>query len=410
MARPTYARIDLDAIMHNCREMKKFVGNRAICAAVKADAYGHGAPAAARAMSAAGVDMFAVAMTEEGVELREAGIQKPIVLLTAIPPADIETVLRHRISVCVCDESFARDLSREASRLGLPAHVHANIDTGMGRVGLDPATAADSVLRINRLPAVEITGIFTHFACSEDPHVSHDQLSLFMGIVDDLRASGFEPPLLHVANSTATLTMPRTHLDCVRPGLVLYGLEPPAVRHTPFELKPALSLHTEVSFCKQVAASTPLSYGHTYTTDRDSMIATLPVGYHDGYLRQYSNTGEVLVHGHRAPIVGRVCMDQCLIDVTDIPDTRAGDPVVVYGSQGDSSIRIEEMADEVDRVPYELTCSVGGRVRRRYMINGQTVGETPMRSLVPPDVLNQIFQACDTDETPDRKTSRLGAA
>jgi alanine racemase len=187
-------------------------------------------------------------------------------------------------------------------------------------------------------------------------------------------------------------------------------MQPPSIRNPVVDLAPALSLHTEVSFCKRVPADTPLGYGHTFRTNRESVVATLPIGYHDGYLRQYSNRGEVLIRGRRAAIVGRVCMDQSLADVSDIPQVEAGDRVVIYGSQQGACISIEEMARRLGCIPYELTCSVGSRVRRQYTLNGKMMGETPMRSLVPRDVLEQIFHATEADETPDGTTARRGAA
>ncbi|MFW6457189.1 MAG: alanine racemase [Planctomycetota bacterium] len=409
MGRPTYACIDLDAIIHNCHAVKNLVGGRSICAAVKADGYGHGAPAVARAMDAGGVDMFAVAMTEEGIELRDAGIDKPVILLTAVPPKDISSVLDNDLTSCICNEAFAHQLSQEAQKRHTTATAHINIDTGMRRVGIPHEEAAETVARIMAMPGLEITGMFTHFACSEDRDISHEQLRLFRGVTRALQQAGIELPMLHVANSTATLTMPETHMDCVRPGLILYGMRPPALQKPVIELDPALSLHTEISFCKRVPADTPLGYGHTFRTERESVIATLPIGYHDGYMRQYSNTGEVLVHGQRALVVGRVCMDQSLADVSHIPGAQSGDDVVIYGSQKGNSITIEEMARRLGRIPYELTCSVGSRVRRRYTLNGEMMGETPMRSLVPSDVLTQIFRATQSS-SPDSQTDRRGAA
>ena len=409
MARPTFARIDLDAVIHNVRIVKELTGDRKICAAVKADAYGHGAPAVARAMSAAGVDMFGVAMTEEAIELRQAGIDKPIALLTAVPEEDVPEILQHDITACIAEECFARRLNEQAVRRGRRADVHVNVDTGMRRVGIPHELAPDAILRISQLPGVRLTGVFTHFACSEDLAASREQLRRYLAVIEQLKLAGLSVPMRHVANSTATLCMPEAYLDCVRPGLILYGLYPPAVARPQIELKPAMALHTKVAFCKPVPAGTKLGYGHTFTTWRDSTIITLPIGYHDGYVRQYSNAGEVLIRGRRAPVVGRVCMDQTLADVSDIPGVVPGDEVVIYGEQQGRRIRVEEMAALVERIPYELTCAVGGRVRRQYVLNGAVVGETPMRSLVPPGVLQQIFPA-GGDEGSDRQAARRGAA
>jgi len=417
MARPTFARIDLDAVVHNVTVVKSLIGQRKICAAVKADAYGHGAPAVAMAMSMAGVDMFGVAMTEEGVELREAGIREPVVLLTAVPDEDIDEILDQDMMACVTDEGFARRLSERAVNREQTARVHVNVDTGMRRVGIPHERAAAAILRIAQLPGLEMAGIFSHFACSdaEDLKVSRQQLADFLGVVRVLKAAGMQPPLLHIANSCAVLRMPEAHLDCVRPGLITCGLYPRhflSVMRRTVQLRPVMSLRTRVSFCKKVQAGQKLGYGHTFTAWRDSVIATLPMGYYDGFLRQYSNRGQVLVRGRRVPIVGRVCMDQTLADVTDVPGVGRGDEVVVYGEQDGHRIGVEEMACLVDRIPYELTCAVGGRVRRQFVLSGRVVGETPMRSLVPADVLAQVFpfRAAGSDETNRRRGARRGAA
>ena len=405
MGRPTVAKIDLSAIMHNVRTVRKLTGGRKICAAVKADAYGHGAPAAAKAMDAAGVDMFGVAMTEEGIQLREAGIQKPVILLTRVPEIDSDELINHELTACITDESFAEFLSEKALRHGQPTPVHVNVDTGMGRVGIPHQEAAAAVLRISELPGLKLTGLFTHFACSGDRSLSREQLALFRGVLRSLVEQGYELPTVHVANSTATLLMPEAHMDCVRPGLILYGLMPTGVPTPELDLRPALSLHTRVSFLKSVPPGTKLGYGHTFTTWRHSKIATLPIGYHDGYLRQYSNCGQVLVGGKRAPVVGRVCMDQTLADVTEVDGVKAQDEVVVYGEQNGTRVSIQEMASLLGRIPYELTCSVGGRVRRQYWYEGSMLTETPMRSLVPPESLREIFPQKASDDRSDKEAA-----
>ena len=228
MSRPTFAHIDLDAVAHNVRAVKSLIGDRKICAAVKADAYGHGAVAVARAMSAAGVDMFGVAMTEEAVELREAGVSKPVVLLTTVPDEDAADLLEHNITACVTEERFAELLSQQAVRRGTTAPVHVNVDTGMRRVGIPHEEAAAAILRVSRLPGLRVTGIFTHFAASdaEDLSVARWQLDLFRRVIGVLEAAGLSIPMLHVANSAATLRLPQARMDCVRPGLILYGLRP----------------------------------------------------------------------------------------------------------------------------------------------------------------------------------------
>lgn len=417
MARPTHARIDLDAVMHNVGAVKALIGERKLCAAVKADGYGHGAPAVARAMSAAGADMFGVAMTEEGVELRQCGIRKPVILLTAVAESDIDEILDYDLSACITDEGFARKLSERAVRRNLRASAHVNVDTGMRRVGLHHTSAREAILRIGQLPNIRIEGIFSHFACSdaEGQQTSKLQLARFLEVVAALKSDGMRVPLIHMANSAGVLRMPDSYLDCVRPGLILYGLHPQGLSHlsrSAVHLKPVLSLQTVISFCKRVPAGEKLGYGHTFTTWRESTIATLPIGYHDGYMRQYSNLGQVLVRGRRASVVGRVCMDQTLVDVTDVPGAGVGDEVVIYGEQRGRRINIEEMALLLGRVPYELTCSVGGRVRRQYVLNGAVVGETAMRSLVPASLVQQIFaeRGSGQDEQAQTDPGRRGAA
>lgn len=372
MARATLARINLDAVMHNVRAVKTLVGGRMICAAVKADAYGHGAPAVARAMSMAGVDMFGVAMTEEAVELRRCGIDKPIILLTTVPEWDIDELLDCSITACVADEGFARALSARAAERGLVADAHVNVDTGMRRVGIPHAEAAETIARIRALPALRITGIFSHFACSgdEDQRVSRRQLLRFRSACSGMAFSAADQPVFHMANSGAVMRMPDSYLDCVRPGLLLYGMYPRdflSLRSRRLNLQPVLSMHTRVSFCKRVPAGEKLGYGHTFTTWRESIIATLPLGYHDGFLRQYSNRGQVLVRGRRVPVVGRVCMDQTLVDVTDVPGVELGDEVVLYGRQNGETIRCEEVAELLGTIANEIVCAVGRRVPRVYL-------------------------------------------
>ncbi len=413
MARPTVARIDLNALAHNVEQVRGLVGQRKICAAVKADAYGHGAAVVCHALSRAGVDVFGVAMTEEGVELRCAGIRKPIFLLTAVPAADIEVILEHRINACVTEEAFAQELSARALQKGVQAPVHVKVDTGMRRVGLDWQEAAAAVCRMHRLAGLRIEALFSHFACADadDLSFSREQVRRFNYVLGQLRRAGVEPPLVHMANSNGVLRLPEAYFDGVRPGLVLYGLlSRPALRQQ-VDLHPALSMHTAIAHIKSVSQGERIGYGHTFATWRPSIIATLPIGYHDGFIRQFSNTGEVLVRGRRAPVVGRVCMDQTLVDVTDVPGVQLGDEVVIYGRQGEAVIGVEEMARRVERIPYELTCAVSPRVRREFVLNGAVVVQTPFVSLVPTTALNEGFlNATAADERPADQPAKLGVA
>ncbi|MHC5034366.1 MAG: alanine racemase [Planctomycetota bacterium] len=364
MPRPTVARIDLDAISHNVAAIRALIGNRQICAAVKADAYGHGAPVVCHTLSAAGVDKFAVAMTEEAMDLRGAGIKKPIILLTAVPQEDIE------------------------------------VTTG--------------ILRISRLAGLRIEGIFSHFACSDADDLAFSRLQVrrFRSVLAQLKRAGMRLPFIHMANSNGVLRVPDAYFDGVRPGLILYGLCSRPDVHYVADLRPVLSMRTRIAHCKRVPKGEKVGYGHTFTTWRDSVLATVPVGYHDGYIRQFSNVGEMLVRGKRVPVVGRVCMDQTLADVTDVPDVQLGDEVTIYGKQGEEYISVEEMAARVDRIPYELTCAVTRRVRREFVLNGAVVVESPFRSVVPDAALGRILttSAASSDEGLDQKPRRLGAA
>ncbi len=414
MPRPTVARIDLDAVAHNVATIRAMIGERKLCAAVKADAYGHGAPVVCRTLAAAGVDMFAVAMTEEAMDLRAAGIARPIVLLTAVPGEDIEVILRHGVTACITEEGFARELSKAALARGVRAPAHVNVDTGMHRCGLDWETAPAALLRINRLAGLQITGVFSHFACADadDLAFSREQVRRFRSVLAVLRRARMPLPFVHMANSSGVLRLPEARFDGVRPGLILYGLVSRPDLREAADLRPVLSMRTRIAHLKRIRRGEKIGYGHTFATWRDSLIATLPVGYHDGYIRQFSNEGEVLVGGRRAPVVGRICMDQTLVDVTDVPGVAPADEVVIYGRQGDQYLGVEEMAVRVGRIPYELTCAIGRRVRREFVLSGSVVVETPFRSVVPDAALSRIFPASGPrpDAEPPDSPAQRGAA
>ncbi|MHC4480236.1 MAG: alanine racemase, partial [Planctomycetota bacterium] len=291
---------------------------------------------------------------EEAIDLRSAGIDKPIILLTAVPSEDVDVILDHDITACIAEEGFARDLSVRALARGTQAAVHINVDTGMHRIGLDWQGAASSILSISRLAGLRIAGIFSHFACSDADDLSFSRLQVqrFRSVLGQLQRAGIELPFIHMANSNGVLRLPEAYFDGVRPGLILYGLRSRADLCPAVDLRPVLSMRTRISHCKRIPKGQKVGYGHTFTTWRDSVIATLPVGYHDGYIRQFSNVGEVLVRGRPAPVVGRVCMDQTLADVTDVPGAELGDEVVIYGEQQGQRLSLEEMAARVQRMPW----------------------------------------------------------
>jgi len=405
MARPTVARIDLDAVAHNLQVVRAVIGPRKVCAAVKADAYGHGAPVVCHALERAGVDMFGVSMTGEALDLRCAGITKPIFLLTTVPGEDIGLLLDHDISACVVEEDFACELSVRALNRNMVAEVHVNVDTGMHRVGLDWQTAVRRVQNLADLPGIRIVGLFSHFACSDadDLSFSHEQLRRFKQVADGVKRAGIEVPTVHMANSNGVLRMPDAYFNAVRPGLILYGMASrPGASHA-VGLRPVLSLHTRICNVMRVPSGETVGYGGTFTTERETVVATLPVGYHDGYVREFSNHGAVLVGGQRAPVIGRVCMDQTLVDVTDVPEAQAGDEVVLYGCQGEAQMSVEDAARMIGRIPYELTCSISRRVRREFVRDGRRVIESPLRSVVADSAVRRILA-----ETPGKGDENAG--
>lgn len=371
MLRPTWAEIDLGAIAHNIKLIKDYVGSETrVMAVLKADGYGHGAGAVARAALRAGAEYLGVATPDEAVELREGGIRGPILVMgPCLPGCSEDKMVELDITQTVCTLEQAEATERAAARRGKRALVHIKVDTGMGRLGVPAGEGADFIARVRNYPHLEIEGLFTHFAAADEGDKSYtwEQYKRFMKLVEELEERGLGvPPLKHVCNSAALLDLPEMHLDMVRPGALLYGFHPGphVVKRLP--LQPALSLKSRIVFLKGVEAGARLSYGLTYTAARATRIATIPIGYADGYRRLFSNRSEVLVRGRRAPVVGRVCMDQCLIDVGQIPAVAIGDEVTLIGRQGDEEITAIELADLAGSLAIDLTCGIGKRVPRLY--------------------------------------------
>lgn len=371
--RPNWAEINLDNLAHNVGEFRRLIGPRvALMAVVKADAYGHGAVEVAGAALAAGADWLGVAMVEEGIQLRQAGLKAPILVLGYIPPEQAGAVLDYDLSQALFNPELARALSGEASRRGKKARVHLKVDTGMGRVGVPPGAAAARFAReVAVLPGLEIEGVFTHFAVAdEDAGFTEAQFAAFLDTLRHLEGEGIKPRYRHAANSAATIDFPHAHLDLVRIGIAMYGLHPAQVPNPRVSIKPVMSWKTRVAMAKRVNPGTSVSYGRTYVAPRETTIATLPLGYADGFRRLLSNRGRVLVRGRRVPVVGRVCMDQTMIDLGDQP-VEVGEEVVIIGRQGDEEITAEEMAAELQTINYEITCLVGRRVPRVYIQGGR---------------------------------------
>ena len=380
--RPTRAEIDLTAIAANVRVACDLAGTAtAVMAVVKADAYGHGAAPVARTALGAGATWLGVAVPEEAAALRTAGIHAPILVLGPIAPAQVGLVVAHDLDQCVSDPAQAEALSREAASRGRVQRLHLKVDTGMGRVGLPPGAVRPAAERIATLPGVRLVGLMTHFADADadEPEFTREQLARFEAVSRDLRAAGIAIPLRHAANSAALIRHPAARLDLVRPGIMLYGC-PPCVPRRPGDpaLVPALRLRTAISQLADLAAGGSVSYGRTFVASRDMRIATLSIGYADGLSRLLSGCGQALIRGRRAPILGRVCMDMTMVDVTHLSDVRVGDEAVLIGRQGADEITADEVAGLTGTISYEVLCRIGPRVPRSYR-----AGNSPASAQVP---------------------------
>ncbi len=368
--RPTVCLIDHEALQWNFRQIRAKVGSRVkILAMVKANAYGHGSETVAQSLTRVGSDAFGVATVEEGVTLRQAGIVAPIIVVAGFYHDQLEPMLAHSLTAAIYDAKVLSHLEAAMQQLGAPLNIHVKIDTGMGRLGL-PAMEIDRWLPLlQNLTALRLEGVFSHFATAEsvDGDYTKKQLAIFNDVIKRMSAAGLRPPLFHFANSAATITQPAAYFDMVRPGIMLYGVYPSAPMARLMTLKPVLSWQTQIIQLKNVRAGTSISYGQTFVTKRESMIATLPVGYADGYPRLMSNRGEVLVGGQRAPVAGRVCMDLTMIDVTDIRNVQQGDEVILLGRQRETEITANEMAGWANTISYEIFTSIGARVPRIHI-------------------------------------------
>lgn len=363
--RPAWIEIDLSAITQNVRHVRQFVGDRVrVITVVKANGYGHGLVESARAALSGGASALGVALLDEALALRESGVDAPLLVLGCGLPEHAPDLVRHDVSQIVSDPDIAEALSREALRQNRPARVHVKVDTGMGRVGCPPEAAPGLIRQVAVLPGVSLEGVATHFPQSEPsglPAVSA-QLDRFLSLLPRLDAPA---PCRHAASSAVTLLCPPARLDAVRVGLMAYGI-PPVDASCPLDLRPALALKSRIVQVNAVPAGWPVSYGETFVTRRPSRIAILPIGYADGYPRRLSNTGQVLIHGRRCPVLGRVCMDQCVVDVTDLPRAAVGDEAVLIGEQRGDRITVWDLARDIDAAPHEIVAGLGPRLPRVY--------------------------------------------
>jgi alanine racemase len=359
--RPTWVDVDLGAIRHNARVLTS--DGAELMAIVKANGYGHGDVEVARAAIEAGATWAGVALVEEGLRLRAAGIEAPILVLSELPPGSEAVALAHRLTPTLYSGG---GLDRLASVARGSVPVHVKIDTGMHRVGVWPPEDAAAFARRVQDAGLEVEGLFTHLARSEDDDVTtKEQLSRFRDAADAVRAAGTSPRVLHAANSGATILHPESHLDIVRPGIALYGIEPAPGVGSHLGLRPALAWRSRVSAAKRLKAGEAVSYGHRYRLERDAWIATVPVGYADGYPRQLTNQGEVLIRGRRHGVAGTVTMDQVLVDCGDA-EIQVGEEVVLIGSQENETIGADELGRLCGTIGYEIVSRIGERVPRRY--------------------------------------------
>lgn len=384
MLRNVRAEIDLACIDHNIKEIQRLVGSTPIIGIVKADGYGHGAVEVSKVLLKNGVTSLGVATLDEALELRDALIEVPIVILGPAPTEAAATIINYGLTPVITTLRDAEALSAEAGRLAgsdekassgsaKPLEVLIALETGMGRVGFYPnEESLRDIVKINSLPNIKIKGLFSHFATADekDKTYSRQQIAAFEHLTEVLGQMGIPIGFRTHANSAAIMELPESHYDAVRPGIILYGCYPSnEVDKSIINLKPAMSLKANISFLKTVPSGTSISYGRKFTTEKESLIATLPLGYADGYPRFLSGKGRVLVKGQFAPLVGNICMDQCMVDVSHIPDVKIGDEVVLIGRQGDKEILADEVAEKTGTINYEIVCRIGKRVKRVY-VNG----------------------------------------
>ena len=374
-----WRQIDLDAIAHNLKKLKTLTRpGTAIMAVVKADAYGHGAVRVAKTALESGATRLAVARLHEALELRQAGISAPILVFGYILERDVDPIMALDITPTVFDLETAGRLSERAVTRGTRIGIHLKVDTGMGRLGILPDSrrpksvkgdALDEVSTIAALPGIKLEGIYTHFAAADarDKGYADYQHQTFLDFIEKLEHRGIEFPLVHSANSAALIDLPKTHFNMVRAGVAMYGLAPSGeIDISALGLRPAMEIRSIITSVKAVPESFKVSYGMTYETPRESVIAAVPIGYADGFSRRFSSRGEMLVRGKKAPIAGRVCMDQTLIDVGGIPGVRPGDEVTILGTQADQSITADEMAETIGTINYEVVSSLTARVPKIY--------------------------------------------
>lgn len=375
--RAVWAEVDLDKLAYNMREIRRLANSKEIIAIIKADGYGHGALDIAPTLLENGATRVGVAVLNEAVELRRGGIECPIMVLGFTPPSLIDTLLRYDIEQTVYSYDLAKSISDMAKKKNKVAKIHIALDTGMGRIGfLCSDESVEEVYRISRLPNVVIEGLFSHFSSADEREKSYtkSQFDKFNTFYDKLMERNININMRHIANSAAIIDFPKSHFEAVRPGIILYGYYPSQdIFKDKINLKPVMSLKTNIVHIKKLPAGEYISYGRKFRTSRESMIATLPVGYADGYTRLLFNKAKVIVNRSFAPVIGRICMDQCMIDVTEVKDVKIGDEVILMGEQDSLKFTADDIADLIGTINYEVTCMISKRVPRVYIKDGKVV-------------------------------------
>jgi alanine racemase len=376
--RSVYAEINLDAIAYNMKNIKSLVKNKDVIAVVKADCYGHGCLDVVPTLLENGASRLAVAVLTEGMELRNNNINAPIMILGYTPIYLGEELIKHDLEQTVYNLDYAKELSKIALALNKKAKIHIALDTGMGRIGfLATEKAVADVAEICTLEGLDVLGIFTHFSTSDEKNkdYTYEQFNKFINFNKRLAALGVDIPMKHVSNSGAIMDLPETYLEAVRAGIILYGYYPSnEVQKENLSLKPALTLKASITRVQEMDKGMCVSYGNTFKTERKSLIATLPIGYADGYSRLLAKNAKVIVNGQFAPVVGRICMDQCMIDITDIVgDIKVGDEVIILGEQGNLKFNADDFAEIMGTINYEILCMLKYRIPRVYTKNGKTI-------------------------------------
>ena len=372
------AYINLDALENNVNEIRRVIKNDTmLMCVIKADGYGHGAKKMAMELDKMGADWFAVATADEGVELRNSGVEKPILILGFTYPDQYDDLIKYNITPTVITYENAKELSDYAASKGAVLDIHVKLDTGMSRIGIMVNhQTVDILMEMSKLENVRIQGIFTHFACADelDKSITYRQIEKYNKVIGELEERGIHIPIKHASNSAGIMQFPEANMNMVRAGIILYGLYPSEdVDKNILHLQPVMELKSHVAYMKEIDAGTGISYGLTYVTKRRSKIATVTVGYGDGYPRQLSNRGRVLIKGQSAPIVGRICMDQFMVDITDLDEVCEGDEVTLVGRDGDEFISVEEVAGMVGSYNNEFVCVIGRRIPRVYLRNNKPV-------------------------------------